>query len=257
MATELIDCDVVRPGRSDGGAASYGVSGQALRMVREQAVLGQLAERDLAAIARQSPVSCLPRGHTLFRGGAEGHSVVLVLEGYVKLSIEAGDRREVLLEIAGPGTIFGEIAVLNGVPRQADAKTLTPCRVMAINGGLFRRSIAAAPEAMFAAMRLLSERLSRGTERGIDAVALPARLRVAKALLQLVDLHSVQSGHSGQIGFRLSQSELGAMVGLIRESINKHLKPLKAAGWIDDSDGMITVRDVRSLRELLRDDSLH
>jgi hypothetical protein len=47
------------------------------------------------------------------------------------------------------------------------------------------------------------------------------------------------------------------MVGLIRESINKHLKPLKAAGWIDDSDGMITVRDVRSLRELLRNDSLH
>ncbi|HET7884098.1 MAG TPA: Crp/Fnr family transcriptional regulator [Acetobacteraceae bacterium] len=225
--------------------------------MRKHAVLGLLAERDLAAIVRQSPIRSLPRGHVLFRGGAAGHAVVLVLQGYVKLSTTAANDREVVLEIAGPGTLFGEIAVLNNVPRQADAKALTPCRLMVINGGLFRHALAATPEAMFGAIRLLSERLSKGTERGIDAVALPARLRVAKALLHLVELHAEQGGNSVQVAFRLSQSELGAMAGLIRESINKHLKPWRAAGWLDDSDGTITVRDVRPLRELLGVDQLH
>jgi CRP-like cAMP-binding protein len=155
-----------------------------------------------------------------------------VLEGFVKLSVEAAGNREIVFEIAGPGTLFGEIAVLNAVPRQADAKALTPCRLMVINGGLFRRALAATPEAMFAAIRLLSERLTRGTERGIDIVSLPARLRVAKALLRLVELHSEQGGNSVQMAFKLSQAELGAMAGLIRESINKHLKPWRAAGWL-------------------------
>jgi CRP-like cAMP-binding protein len=129
--------------------------------------------------------------------------------------------------------------------------------VLVINGGLFRRALAATPEAMFAAIRLLSERLSKGTERGIDAVSLPARHRVAKALLHLVELHAEQGGNSVQISFKLSQAELGAMAGLIRESINKHLKPWRAAGWLDDSDGTITVRDVRPLRELLGIDGLN
>ena len=257
MATDIPEHQLDRAWPAGSIVASNSLNEHATRAVRKHAVLGLLAERDLLAIVRQSPIRSLPRGHVLFRGGAAGHAVVLVLQGYVKLSTTAANDREVVLEIAGPGTLFGEIAVLNNVPRQADAKALTPCRLMVINGGLFRHALAATPEAMFGAIRLLSERLSKGTERGIDAVALPARLRVAKALLHLVELHAEQGGNTVQVAFRLSQSELGAMAGLIRESINKHLKPWRAAGWLDDSDGAITVRDVRPLRELLGVDQLH
>ena len=117
--------------------------------------------------------------------------------------------------LPAPSTIFGELAVLNGSPRRADATTLTACSVMAIDGTLFRRLVGRSPEAMFAAIRLLSERLSAITEQGMDAVSLPAPVRLAKALLHLAGLHSQRVDGCLHIGFRLSQRELGAMTGLI------------------------------------------
>ncbi len=223
-----------------------------LKIIRPDSVLGSLAERDLLSLLRQSTVRALSKQRVLFRCGDEGRSVVLILQGYVKLSNTTANDREVVLEIAGPGTIFGEIAVLNGSPRRADATCLTACRVLAIDGGAFRHVLARTPEAMFAAIRLLSDRLSVVTARSMDAVSLPAPVRLAKALLHLADLHSQRVDGDVLIGFRLSQRELGAMTGLIRESINKHLKAWRAAGWVTLSGSAVTLRDVAALRDFVR-----
>jgi CRP/FNR family transcriptional regulator, cyclic AMP receptor protein len=223
-----------------------------LKIIKEQTILGSLAEQDLLALVRQTPVRALPKNRVLFRNGDEGRSVVLILQGYIKLSTMAANGREVVLEIAGPSTIFGELAVLNGSPRRADATTLTACSVMAIDGTLFRRLVGRTPEAMFAAIRLLSDRLSAVTEQGMDAVSLPAPVRLAKALLYLAGLHSQRVDDCVHIGFKLSQRELGAMTGLIRESINKHLNAWRAAGWIELAGGSVTLCDVGALQDFVR-----
>jgi CRP-like cAMP-binding protein len=224
-----------------------------LKVLKAQSILRFLTEHDLLTLMRQSPVRALPKNRVLFRSGDEGRTVVLVLQGYVKLSTMAAQGREVVLEIAGPGTIFGELAVLNGMPRRADATSLTACRVLAIDGGLFRRAVASSPDAMFAAIRLLSERLFAVTAQGTDAVSLPAPVRLAKALLHLARLHSRRANDGVHIGFRLSQRELGAMTGLIRESINKHLKAWRAAGWIELASGSVTLRNVQALQDYVHD----
>jgi CRP/FNR family transcriptional regulator len=224
-----------------------------LKIIQPDSVLGSLDERDLLALLRQSTVRALPKQRVLFRIGDEGRSVVLILQGYVKLSTTAANDREIVLEIAGPGTIFGELAVLNGSPRQADATCLTACRVVAIDGAAFRNALARTPAAMFAAVRLLSERLSAVTARGVDSVSLPAPARLAKALLHLAGLRSERLSDGVHIGFQLSQRELGAMTGLIRESINKHLGALRAAGWIELTGSSVTLRDVAALQNFVRD----
>lgn len=224
-----------------------------LKMIRAQSILGYLPEADLLALVRQSPVRTLPKNRVLFHNGDEGRSVVLILQGYVKLSTMAANGREVVLEIAGPGTLFGELAVLNNLPRRADATALTTARVMAIDGTQFRRLVGSTPDAMFAAIRQLSDRLYAVTTQGMDAVSLPAPVRLAKALLHLATLHSQNVDGRVQIGFRLSQRELGAMTGLIRESINKHLKAWRGAGWIELVGSSVTLRDVAALQDFVRD----
>jgi CRP/FNR family cyclic AMP-dependent transcriptional regulator len=233
-------------------ATPAGDTDAVLKIIKEQRILGSLAEQDLVALVRQTPVRALPKNRVLFRNGDEGRSVVLILQGYIKLSTMAANGREVVLEIAGPGTIFGELAVLNGSPRRADATTLTVCSVLAIDGTLFRRLVGRTPEAMFAAIRLLSDRLSAVTEQGMDAVSLPAPVRLAKALLHLAGLHSQRVDDCVHIGFKLSQRELGAMTGLIRESINKHLNAWRAAGWIELAGGSVTLCDVCALQDFVR-----
>jgi CRP-like cAMP-binding protein len=251
MDSLVIDRDVLRADKPAIAARDRGDA--ILNAIRAQGILGLLPERDLLALVHQSSTRSLPKNRVLFRSGDEGRSVVLILQGYVKLSTMTPNGREVVLEIAGPGSIFGELAVINRTPRQADATTLTSCRVMAIDGALFRRSLAATPEAMFAAMRLLADRLSAITAREMDWVSLPAPVRLAKALLRLAKLHSARVEDGVQIGFRLSQRELGAMTGLIRESINKHLKAWRAAGWVELCGGGVTLRDVRALQDYVRD----
>ena len=253
MDSVVIERDISRAGRTAATLVALDRSDAIVDTIRAHSILGLLPERDLLALLRQSSTRSLPKNRVLFRFGDEGRSVVLILQGYVKLSAMAPNGREVVLEIAGPGSIFGELAVLNGSPRQADATTLTSCRVMAIDGALFRRSLAATPEAMFAAIRLLSDRLSAVTAREMDAVSLPAPVRLAKALLRLAKLRSDRVGGCVQIGLRLSQRELGAMTGLIRESINKHLKAWRAAGWVELSGGSVTLCDVRALQDYVRD----
>jgi CRP/FNR family transcriptional regulator, cyclic AMP receptor protein len=235
-----------------GLSATPAAADAVLKMIKEQSILSYLSEQDLLTLVRQSPVRALPKNRVLFRSGDEGRSVVLVLQGYIKLSTMAANGREVVLEIADPGTIFGELAVLNDSPRRADATALTPCRVMAIDGALFKRLVGRTPEAMFAAIRQLSERLSAVTEQGMDAVSLPAPVRLAKALLHLAALHSQRVDGGVHIGFRLSQRELGAMTGLIRESINKHLNAWRSAGWIDLAGSSVTLRDIGALHDFVR-----
>ena len=90
--------DALRAGRT----AAHNRGDAVLNAVRAQSVLGLLPERDLLALLRQSSIRPLPKNRVLFRAGDEGHSAVLILQGYVKLSTTASNGREVVLEIAGP-----------------------------------------------------------------------------------------------------------------------------------------------------------
>ena len=63
----------------------------------------------MLTVIRESPVRTLPKNQVLFHSGDEGRSVLFMLEGYVKLSTMAANGREMVLEIAGPGTIFGKL----------------------------------------------------------------------------------------------------------------------------------------------------
>ena len=77
-------------------------------------------------------------------------------------------------------------------------------------------------------------------------------MRLAKALLHLATLHSDHVNGGVHICFRLSQRELGAMTGLIRESINKHLNAWRGVGWIEIAGRSVTLRDMSALEDFVR-----
>jgi CRP/FNR family transcriptional regulator, cyclic AMP receptor protein len=221
-----------------------------LELLGHHRILRHLQQTELQALVRGALVQKYLDRDPIFAQGDEGQSVVAVVEGFVKLSSSTSAGREVVLEIAGPGSVFGELAVINGWPRSADAQALSTVRLLAIEGKSFMRALERAPSALVELTKLLSERLRRATEQITDAVDMPAAARLAKALIQLAGLHSHPGPDGLHIDLNLSQRELGGMTGLTRESINKHLATWRDSGWVRLSDGGIVLVNPRGLRDL-------
>ncbi len=234
------------------GAPPVGGEQALLRLARQSGILGCLSEQDLLPLLRHANLHHLRPRDLLFSLGEAGSSVVLVLEGYMKLSSVTPCGREIVLEIAGPGRVFGELAVLNDWPRSADAVALSACRVLSVDGRQLMQAMMRSPEALLATSRMLSQRLRSATEQIIDSVTLPASARLAKALLHLAALHSHDDADGGlHIDFELSQRELGGMTDLTRESINKHLSTWRDSGWVRLAGKTITLTDVGALQNML------
>ncbi len=222
-------------------------------LIEEQSVIGHLPERDLLDLLRHSQLRTLRARESVYRHSDLGRTVFAVLDGYVKLSSTTAAGREAVLDIVRPGMSFGELAALNNWPRDSDATTLSRCRLLAIDGRQFTQVMERSPEGLRAMVDLLSDRLRAVTQRVLDAVSLPASARLAKTLLQLAELQVSTIRDGIQIDLLLSQTELGGMTGLTRESINKHLAAFRDSGWISVSGGFVTLLDVAALDSLLGD----
>ena len=239
------------PGAPAKAAPHVGGEQGLLRLARKSGILGYLSEQDLLPLLRRATLRYLKPRETLFTMGEAGSYLVLVLDGFVKLSSVTPGGREIVLEIAAPGMVFGELAVLNDWPRSADAVALSASRVLCVDGRQLIQAMMRAPEALLATTRMISTRLRAATEQIVDSATLPASARLAKALLQLAGLNSHYDAGALLIDFELSQRELGGMTDLTRESINKHLATWRDAGWVRLSGKTIALSDVAALQRVL------
>lgn len=223
------------------------------KLVAAQGMLGRLPERDLITLMRRATIRTVRARKTIFRAGDPGPTVIAVLDGHVKLSTTTVGGREVVLEIVPPGGCFGELNVLNNWPRDADAVAISRSRLLFIDGRQFIQTMERSPEGSQAMLRMLSGKLRTARQNVVDVVVLPAPARLAKALTTLAELQSPVLRNGIRIELRLSQSELGGMTGLTRESINKNLAALRDGGWIALEGGSVTLLDVAGLDSLPRE----
>jgi len=218
--------------------------------IHRHEILGALPDRDRQELLRWSTIRTLGERRRIFRRGDPGRTVLVVLAGHVKLSAMTADGREVVLEIVGPSGCFGELAVLNNCARAADATTISQCRLLAIDGRQFLQVMSRSVEGLQAVVQLTSRRLRATTQRVLDALALPATARVAKALLELAELQCQVACDGVRIEPQMSQAELGGLTGLTRESVNKQLAALREAGLIAQSGSDVTLLDTAALGAL-------
>ena len=214
--------------------------------------LGRLSAQDRDALRQWSRVRSVKRKDMICRLGDAASTVILVLEGYLKLSTPLLDGNDVVLDIVGPGECTGEMAALQGGAHDRNISALTPCRLLMIDTRRFRQACDRHPEAVLALLRLTGERVRRLTEQLVDSHALSARARLAKALLYLSRLPAVEPRIRGSLPLRLSQGELGAMTGVCREVVNLQLGVWREAGWIAMSGGAVTSIDTLFITKSLQ-----
>jgi CRP/FNR family cyclic AMP-dependent transcriptional regulator len=246
MAPERPIAEAV-PGADKTGDARRLMSSK-LSVLRKQPIFCDLDPEALDQLCRYAKHTMLKRGTTIVSKGDPGNSLIVVISGTIKISVSSPDGRSAILNLIGPGEIFGEVAVLDGLARTADATANSNCEIYVIDRRDFIPFVRSQPALAMKFIELLCTRL-RWTSDQVEEVILqnlPGRL--ASALLRLTEKHKLAP--AGRT-IAITQQEISEMVGMTRESINKQLRAWAARNWVRLEHGAIVVLDVASLRELI------
>jgi CRP/FNR family cyclic AMP-dependent transcriptional regulator len=219
------------------------------RILRNHELFRELSAEELDQLIAVARVEDFRAKTPIFLKGAPGESMMAVVTGEVKISAPAADGREIVLAMMGEGEVFGGIALLDGCDRTADATAVTNCVLLVVHRRDFLPFLNAHPTVAIRLLRVVCQRLRRTTEQVEDLLFLNLPSRLAKKLLYLSGANEDRVRERAPI-IRQSQREIGNLVGLSRESINKQLSRWQKEGLLTLRDGMIVLDDLESLREI-------
>lgn len=207
----------------------------------------------LAELAMRATLRRFPAGKTLFRKGDPGNNLLALTEGRIKMSILSGGGRELLIRVAEPGDLVGEIACLDGGERSTDASCMTEVVALIVWREDLRAVAARHPDLHEAAIAHLAT-LLRSTNDRLEAVALhPVEVRVARFLLfTLHSLHGPDQSGTATLTPNLTQTDLGLMVGATRSKVNRVLQDFRERRILEQ-DGSVWRCDVAALRTLVEE----
>jgi CRP-like cAMP-binding protein len=154
-----------------------------------------------------------------------------------------------VLALLGPGDFFGELALLDGQPRSADAVAVEETRLLLLQREGFLRVLEARPGLAIQVLRVLSERVRRDTQLLEDAVFLDVPGRLAGVLLRLAEASGESPVAERVVPVRLSQTALASMVGATRESVNTWLRAFEEGGLIRRAGRQIVLLRPEELRK--------
>ena len=185
----------------------------------------------------------LETGQTLFESGAAGDGCYWLKEGVLKVSIISPQGADRILAILGPGSIVGELAMIDGLPRSATVQALTDSRLTFVARSIFLESLSDYPEMYAHLVTILVERLRQANEEVAAASFLSLKARVARALLQFARYLGEPTATPGQvlIRHRIRQDDLAALANVARETASRILSEWRRCKIIDQSSASVYV----------------
>ena len=205
----------------------------------------------LRRLAALSETMTLARGDVLFYQGDEGDALYGIFDGSIRICLTSPDGKEYTINLMESGDVFGEIALLDGLPRTADARAGRDSRLLRIPRRAFLDLMEQETRLMRHVVDMLCERirvaeitLAGWVDRRRDhggVAFLDLRARLAKRLLDLSLSHGVDEGSGIRIGLTLTQTDVAQMLGVTREAVNKQIQTLVRGGLISMERGTITI----------------
>jgi CRP-like cAMP-binding protein len=211
-------------------------------------LFADLAPQERRLLASQFRPRSFRRGETIFLRGDPGESFYVVETGRVKISLASTDGKEMILALLGEGDFFGELSLLDGASRSADAVAVDPSRAQLLHRSDFRAFLDAHPSVPFVLLEFLTRLLRHNAEIIEDAAFLDIPARLARVLLHLAGADGAQEVDGVPETPRMKQAELAGMVGATRESVNRWLRFYERQGIIRADHGKFAILRAAALR---------
>ncbi|MFE2032836.1 Crp/Fnr family transcriptional regulator [Streptomyces scopuliridis] len=184
----------------------------------------------------------------MLRQGSAGTHLLALTDGLAKVVCREPGGVVTWLAFRGPGDLLGEVSVFNGTPRTAEVVSLTPCTAVVLEAERFRRFV----ERRGLVVDLMRQALSRLRESDAhrtELLTLPVVVRLARALLRLVEL-TAPGAESDVVRLTgLSQEEIAQAIGVTRNAAITGLQRLRESGAVETARRAIVIKDMKVLRD--------
>jgi CRP/FNR family transcriptional regulator/CRP/FNR family cyclic AMP-dependent transcriptional regulator len=208
-----------------------------MAMLQGLPLFSRLAERELKVLAGRLRKRTFAKGMIIFHKGSLARSLYIIESGQVRIFLVDESGHEISLNIYGPGKLFGELALLDGLPRSAGAVVMDRTVVYSLYREDLLHCLEASPRLAESIIQELAARLRYTTTCFEQLAFLDVHGRVAARLLELADRYGAPSD-GAVIELQLTQTELASWVVARRESVNKVLGAFR-------DDGLIQIEELR------------
>jgi CRP/FNR family transcriptional regulator/CRP/FNR family cyclic AMP-dependent transcriptional regulator len=202
------------------------------QLLRRVTLFSGLKEDELDALAKVTARRSFQKHSVILLAEEEGNSLFIIQKGKVKVSILSEDGREIVLTLLGDGEFFGEMSLLDGLPRSATVIALEDTEAVMLRREDLLRLIERTPQIAIKLMAELTIRL-RKTDQKIESLALlDVAGRIASAVLQLAADEGEETPEGLVIYNHPTQQLLANMTGTTRETVSRVLKRFRKEGYM-------------------------
>ena len=212
-------------------------------------LFSELKEEDLRDIDKISVRQTYKKDNMVLIEEEVGSTMFIILNGRVKISRISDEGREVILSILVDGDFFGEMSILDGQTRSANAVTLEDTEMLIIRRENFLRMLYDYPQISINLLKELAHRLRRSDSQ-IKSLSLQNALgRVASTLLRIADDSGIIKQGIVEIPHLPPQQDLANMAGTSRETISRVIKSLGQLGYVKKQGSKLLILDYDRFRQ--------
>ena len=200
--------------------------------LRNVHLFATLKEAQIEAISRILFVSSFYKNQVIFQEGETGDALYLVLKGKVKICLYDEEGREYVLDIISKDGFFGELALIDELPRSADAVAMESCELLIVRRQDFMNLLMEHPTITIEILKVLSQRLRVADERIRWLAFLNVEGRILQYLLEVGAKIGVRMKNYIIIEKGPTQIEIANSCGCSRETVSRMVASLAKKGLI-------------------------
>ncbi len=218
-------------------------------VLRSIPLFSELNDKQLEEISRHCIRQIYKKDNMVLIEEEVGSTMFVILDGRVKISRISDEGREVILSILCDGDFFGEMAILDGQTRSANAVTLEDTQMLIIRRENFLQMLYDYPQIAINLLKELAHRLRRSDSQ-IKSLSLQNALgRVASTLLRIADDSGIIKQGKVEISQLPPQQDLANMAGTSRETISRVIKSLSQLGYIKKEGSKLIILEYDRFRQ--------
>ena len=228
---------------------------QKKELLREHFLLTHMSNADLENLVQHSTTMTYEQNKTVFKMGDNATSMMVVISGRVQISSPRLEDDKIVFATMHPGDVFGEIALIDGHERSADATALDHTELLILEREDFLGTLEHNPKLCINLLKVLCKRIRHTNELLEDFTILDLRKRLAKRLIYLNPSSGPNVPSSMGVSVRISAEELIAMMGVSHDAIIRQLNLWNNDGLVKLDDEWITILDKDQLINITKEEN--